>query len=121
MAETVCEAGASKRKVSLVIRLHSTFNRGRGVCLLKALDTTFLRMITVLANQPNITSIRKRSVTAAFSCKNKNDQPNSRAQVTTVQLVFNPFSQFVPQLELYSQLQLSLSSDHIAFCVPKST
>ena len=29
-------------------------------------------------------------------------------QVTAVQLVFNPFSQLVPQLELYSQLQLQL-------------
>ena len=40
---------------------------------------------------------------------------------TGVQLVFNPFSQFAPQLELYSQLQLSLWSDPIAFSVPKST
>ena len=40
---------------------------------------------------------------------------------TAVQLVFNPFSQFVPQLELYSQLQLSLWSDPIAFSVSKST
>ena len=40
---------------------------------------------------------------------------------TAVQVVFNPFSQFVPQLELYSQLQLSLWSDPIAFSVPKST
>ena len=40
---------------------------------------------------------------------------------TAVQLVFNPFSQFVPQLELYSLLQLSLWSDPIAFSVPKST
>ena len=38
---------------------------------------------------------------------------------TAVQLVFNPFSQFVPQLELYSQLQLSLWSVPIAFSVPK--
>ena len=30
------------------------------------------------------------------------------ASATAVQLVFNPFSQLVPQLELYSQLQLSL-------------
>ena len=36
---------------------------------------------------------------------------------TAVQLVFNPFSQLVPQLELYSQLQLSLWSDPIAFSV----
>ena len=28
---------------------------------------------------------------------------------SAVQLVFNPFSQLVPQLELYSQLQLSLN------------
>ena len=41
--------------------------------------------------------------------------------VTAVQLVFNPFSQLVPQLELYSQLQLSLWSDPIAFSVPKPT
>ena len=40
---------------------------------------------------------------------------------TAVQLVFNPVSQLVPQLELYSQLQLSLWSDPIAFSVPKST
>ena len=32
-----------------------------------------------------------------------------------------PFSQFVPQLELYSQLQLSLWSDPIDFSVPKPT
>ena len=38
-----------------------------------------------------------------------------------VQPVFNPFSQFPPQLELYSQLQLSLFSDPVAFSVPKST
>ena len=42
-------------------------------------------------------------------------------QSTAVQLVFNPFSQLVPQLELYSQLQLSLWSDPIAFSVPKPT
>ena len=41
--------------------------------------------------------------------------------ITAVQLVFNPFSQFVPQLEVYSQFQLSLWSDPIAFSVPKST
>ena len=35
-----------------------------------------------------------------------------------VQLVFNPFR---PQLELYSQLPLSLWSDPIAFSVPIST
>ena len=40
---------------------------------------------------------------------------------TAVQAVYNPFSQFVPQLELYSQLQLSLQSDHIALGVPIST
>ena len=40
---------------------------------------------------------------------------------TAVQLVFNPFSQLVPQLELYSQLQLSIWSDPIAFSVPKLT
>ena len=37
---------------------------------------------------------------------------------TAVQPVFNPFSQFIPQLELYSQLQLSLWCDPIAFSVP---
>ena len=36
--------------------------------------------------------------------------------ITAIQIVFNP-SQFVPQLELYSQLQLSLWSDPIAFFV----
>ena len=41
--------------------------------------------------------------------------------VTAVQLVFNPFSQLVPQLELYSQLQLSLWRDPIALSVPKPT
>ena len=40
---------------------------------------------------------------------------------TALQPVFKPFSQLVPQLELYSQLQLSLWSDPIAFSVPKST
>ena len=40
---------------------------------------------------------------------------------TAVQLVFNPFSQLVPQLELYTQLLLSLWSDPIAFSVPKPT
>ena len=38
-----------------------------------------------------------------------------------VQLIFNPSSQFIPQLKLYSQLQLSLWSDTITFSVPKST
>ena len=36
-----------------------------------------------------------------------------RMDFTAVQPVFNPSSQFVPQLELYSQLQLSLCSDPI--------
>ena len=40
---------------------------------------------------------------------------------TAVQLVFNPFIQFVSHLELYSQLQLSLQSDPIAHGVPTST
>ena len=40
---------------------------------------------------------------------------------TAVQLVFNPFSQFVPKLKLYSQLQLSLWSDPIPISVPKPT
>ena len=38
-----------------------------------------------------------------------------------VQVVSNPFSQGFPQLELYYQLKLSLSSDPFAFSVPKST
>ena len=42
-------------------------------------------------------------------------------EITAVQLAFNPSSQLVPQLELYSQLQLSLWSDPIAFSVPKPT
>ena len=41
--------------------------------------------------------------------------------VTAVQPVFNPFNQFVPQLELYSQLQLSLWNDPITLVVPNST
>ena len=45
----------------------------------------------------------------------------SHCEDTAVHLVFNPFSQLVPQLELYSQLQLSLWSDPIAFIVPKPT
>ena len=39
--------------------------------------------------------------------------------VTAVQPVFNLFSQFVPQLELFSQL--SLLSDPMALSVAKST
>ena len=38
--------------------------------------------------------------------------------ITAVRLVYNPFSQFGPQLELYPQLQLSLWSDPIALGVP---
>ena len=34
--------------------------------------------------------------------------------ITAVQLVYNHFRQFVSQLELYSQLHLSLKSDPIA-------
>ena len=37
------------------------------------------------------------------------------------QLVFNPFSQFIPQVEFNYQLQLSLWSDSISLSVPKST
>ena len=37
---------------------------------------------------------------------------------TAVQLVYNPFSQFISQAQLYSQLQLSLESDPIALNVP---
>ena len=36
---------------------------------------------------------------------------------TADQLVYNPFSQLISQLELYSQLDLSLQSDPIALCV----
>ena len=39
---------------------------------------------------------------------------------TAVRLVYNPFSQFGPQLELYSQLQLSLWIGPIALGVPNS-
>ena len=39
---------------------------------------------------------------------------------TTVQLVFNLFSQFITQLELYSQLQLNLWIDPITLSVPKN-
>ena len=42
-------------------------------------------------------------------------------RLTAVQLVFNPFSQFIPQVEFNSQLQLSLWSDSITLSVPKST
>ena len=38
--------------------------------------------------------------------------------ITAVQVVFNPFSQFISQVELYSRLQLSLQSDPIALGVP---
>ena len=41
--------------------------------------------------------------------------------VTAVQPVFTPVDQFVPQLELYSQLQLILWSAPITVSVPKST
>ena len=40
---------------------------------------------------------------------------------TAVQLVYNTFSQFVSQAQLYSQSQLSLQSDPIALGVPTST
>ena len=40
---------------------------------------------------------------------------------TAVHLVLIPFSQFIPQLELYSQLDPSFCNDPIACCVPKST
>ena len=40
--------------------------------------------------------------------------------VTAVWLVYNPFGEFAPQLELYSQLQLSLWSDPIGIGVPNS-
>ena len=36
---------------------------------------------------------------------------------TAIQLVFNPFTQFVPLVELYSQLQLNLLSDPIALAL----
>ena len=43
------------------------------------------------------------------------------AACTAVWPVFHPFRQIIPPLELNSQLQLSLWSDPITFCVPKST
>ena len=41
--------------------------------------------------------------------------------LTAVQPVYNPFSQFVSQAQLYSQLKLSLQSDPIALGIPTST
>ena len=41
-------------------------------------------------------------------------------QSIDIRLVYNPFSQFVPQLEVYFQLQLSLWRDPIALGVPYS-
>ena len=40
---------------------------------------------------------------------------------TAVQLVYNPFSLFISQAQLYSQLQLSLQSYPIALSVTNST
>ena len=40
---------------------------------------------------------------------------------TAVHLAFNPLSQFIPQLKLYFQLQLSLWIDPITVSAPKST
>ena len=45
----------------------------------------------------------------------------TKLNVTADLLVFNPFIQFVSQLELYSQFQLSLWSDPITLGVPNST
>ena len=45
----------------------------------------------------------------------------SRANLTAVQLVHNPLSQFISLAELYSQLRLSLWSDPIALGVSTST
>ena len=42
-------------------------------------------------------------------------------QCTAVQVVYNPFNQFVSHAQLYSQLQLSLRSDPNAFDVPASS
>ena len=42
-------------------------------------------------------------------------------QSTAVQLVYNPFIQFVSQAKLYSHLELSLQGDAIALGVPTST
>ena len=44
-----------------------------------------------------------------------------RMGFTAVQLVFNPFITFFSQVEIYSQLQLSLKSDPITFGVHKQT
>ena len=41
--------------------------------------------------------------------------------ITAVQLVFNTFSSFVPQLELYSHLPPSVWGDPVTLSVPKST
>ena len=43
-----------------------------------------------------------------------------RVRGTAVRLVYNPFIQFGPLLELYSQLQLSLWRDPISWGVPNS-
>ena len=43
------------------------------------------------------------------------------AAITAVWLVYNPFIQFGPQLELYTQLQPNLWIDPIALGVPNST
>ena len=47
--------------------------------------------------------------------------PGFVEEPTAVQLVCSPFSQFVSQLEPYSQLQLSHQTDLIAFGDPIST
>ena len=69
--------------------------------------------------------LTKRKVLVFFQYKKIHNLMNLEhswhSVFTAVQTVFNPFSQFVPQLELYSQLQLSRWSDPIASSVPKPT
>ena len=81
------------------------------------------------ANQPDSMPIRHQPwfMRYNWSYIQRSINPCSKPEVsdqaflTALQLVFNPFSQFVPQLELFSQLQLSLWSDPITFSVPRST
>ena len=49
------------------------------------------------------------------------DPQSSPEDATAVQLVFNPFIQFLSQAKLYSPLQVSLRSDPIVLGIPNST
>ena len=64
---------------------------------------------------------KSRKIPRGRALKKVERKKKTSRPVTAAQLVLNPFSQFFPQLELYSQLQLSLWSDPIACSVPKST